>query len=77
MPRGGRRPGAGRPPGSLGADGKARLLIANRPRGVAPLEFMLAVMRDESQPRGIRDRMAISAAPFMHVRVGREGCREI
>ena len=74
---GGKRHGAGRPKGSLGAAGKARLLIANRPSGVSPLAFMLAVMRDENQPRDVRDRMAVAAAPYCHVRMGREGSGKV
>jgi hypothetical protein len=57
MPRGGFRPGAGRPKGSKTA----------RP-GVAPLEYMLAVMNDVAADDARRDRMAIAAAPFVHAR---------
>lgn len=66
MARGGYRPGSGRKKGSLGAAGKARLAIANRPINVTPLEFMLTVMRDATQPKEIRDWMAIAAAPYCH-----------
>lgn len=66
MPRGGYRPGSGRKKGSLGAAGKARLAIANRPINVTPLEYMLTVMRNEAQPKEIRDWMAIAAAPYCH-----------
>lgn len=66
MPRGGYRPGAGRKKGSLGAAGRAKHLVATRPVGVTPLEFMLTVMRDEAQPKEIRDHMAIAAAPYCH-----------
>lgn len=68
MARGGYRPGSGRKKGSLGPAGKARFMIANRPTNVTPLEFMLAVMRDEAQPKEIRDAMAIAAAPYCHVK---------
>lgn len=66
MPRGGYRPGAGRKKGSLGAAGRARQMVSTRPVGATPLEFMLAVMRDEAQPKEIRDQMAIAAAPYCH-----------
>lgn len=65
MPRGGRRPGAGRKPGSLTrrtreiAEGAAK-------DGVVPLEHMLAVMRDPTAPPKRRDAMAKAAAPYIH-----------
>ena len=35
-----------------------------------PLEFMLRIMNDATQPEEFRARMATSAAPFCHVRKG-------
>jgi hypothetical protein len=35
---------------------------------LTPLEFMLRVMNDPTQPEARRDRLAIAAAPFMHPR---------
>lgn len=65
MPRGGKRPGAGRKRGS-----QNKLTAAIRAKieasGEVPLDHMLAVMRDESEPTERRDRMAIAAAPFCH-----------
>ena len=45
---------------------------------VLPLEYMLAVLNDETAPAARRDRMAIAAAPYVHARVGdqRLGKRE-
>jgi hypothetical protein len=34
-----------------------------------PLEYMLAVMRDETAPPERRDEMAKAAAPFVHPRL--------
>ena len=40
--------------------------------GLTPLEYMLAVMRDETQDPERRLRMAIAAAPFVHAKAGGE-----
>lgn len=72
MPRGGFRPGSGRPkkrtakastedrPEAIGRAAKAKQL--------SPLEYMLSVMNDPRATRSRRDRMAQSAAPFVHKR---------
>lgn len=36
--------------------------------GLSPLDYMLLVMRDEAEDPQRRDRMAMAAAPFVHVR---------
>ena len=66
MPRGGYRPGAGRPKGSktLRVDVRKRASAT----GQTPLEFMLSVMNDETQDMNTRLRMAAAAAPFIHGR---------
>lgn len=66
--RGGRRPGAGRP---RGAATKRTREIADRAasEGVLPLEYMLAVLRDETADAARRDDMARSAAPYLHPRL--------
>lgn len=63
MPRGGARPGAGRPKKSsapkkpyVGEDGM-------------PLDFMLAVMRDPEADLRLRAAMAEKAAPYCHRRL--------
>jgi hypothetical protein len=38
-------------------------------QGLMPLEYMLAVLRDESQPHDERFKAAINAAPYMHPRL--------
>lgn len=67
MARGGKREGAGR---KLGARNKADKEARSKAsaEGVTPLDYMLKVMRDESQPADRRDRMAMGAAPYMHAK---------
>jgi hypothetical protein len=67
MPRGGRREGAGRKPGSLNKKCKElaeRLLL----EGETPLEFMLAVMRSPDLDQKLRVDVAKAAAPYIHPR---------
>lgn len=66
MARGGYRPGAGRPVGSKPGAPKVQQLA--EVDGMTPLEYMLQVMQDPSVDEARRDRMAIAAAPFVHVR---------
>jgi hypothetical protein len=61
--RGGKRPGAGRPKGALGAGGKVRRLIWNRPKDVSLIEFARSIIDDPNQSVEIRQRMA--AEPCM------------
>lgn len=37
--------------------------------GLTPLDHMLQVMRDEAQPEERRDKMAVSAAPYVHAKL--------
>jgi hypothetical protein len=68
MPRGGRRSGAGRKPGSqLAKTAQIALHLANE--GTTPLEFVLAVMRDDTQPLAMRVDCAKAALPHMHPRL--------
>ena len=65
MPRGGSRPGSGRPKGSMTK--KKRLLVEEaQAHGVTPLGWMLAVLNNPEADEARRDRMAIAAAPFVH-----------
>ncbi|MGH7080392.1 MAG: hypothetical protein ACREFU_20120 [Acetobacteraceae bacterium] len=68
MPRGGRRPGSGRPPGAKNCRTRE---IAERAAesGVTPIEYVLAVMLDETVEADRRDRMAVAAAPYIHPRL--------
>ena len=67
MARGGFRPGAGRPKLEPALVEARR---AARKEGVTPLQFMPRVMNDPEADVVRRDRMAIAAAPFCHVRAG-------
>lgn len=40
----------------------------NLPNGTSPLDYMLAVMLDAKADPLRRDRMAMAAAPFVHLR---------
>ena len=66
---GGRGCGAGRPKGA--ATKKSREIVdAMVVRGVKmPLEYMLAVVGDETATQARRDQMAIASAPFCHPRL--------
>jgi hypothetical protein len=69
MPRGGTRPGAGRP---KGVSAVARLDAAARKAvmesGTTPLNYLLAVMRDDKQPGDLRLEAAKAAAPYVHAK---------
>lgn len=64
MSRGGKRPGAGRKPGSKAEATKQALTAAGE--GELPLEYMLRVMRDPLADEKRRDAMATAAAGFIH-----------
>lgn len=68
MPRGGRREGAGRKPGAANIRTRE---IADRAQaeGLAPLEYLLGLMRDETQPQSVRFEAAKAIAPYMHPRL--------
>jgi hypothetical protein len=68
MPRGGKREGAGRKPGSLTQRTReiAESALAD---GVTPLEYLLGILRDEDQSQEVRTDAAKSAAPYCHARL--------
>jgi len=66
MARGGARNGAGRPKGAKTQITEEAIRKAGE--GETPLEYMLRVMRDETQVDDRRDKMAIAAASYMHPR---------
>ena len=68
MPRGGNRIGAGRKRGSKTARTSAIALNAAE-AGVTPVEYMLSIMRDDTQPQTIRLQAACMAAPYVHPRL--------
>lgn len=68
MARGGRRPGAGRP---KGAANKRTREIADKAagEGLTPLEYMLQILRDETNSVESRFEAAKAAAPYVHPRL--------
>lgn len=66
--RGGTRVGAGR---KKGAQNKVTAQMREKAlaEGVSSLDFMLKIMRDETQPLSIRADMAKAAAPYVHPRL--------
>jgi hypothetical protein len=71
MPRGGSNPGerrGGRQKGTPNKKTRA-FMESVEASGLVPLEYMLAVMRDETAPPERRDEMAKAAAPFVHPRL--------
>lgn len=68
MPKGGFRPGAGRPKGS-----RTVTLAADPQRAAAPLAYLLAVMSDPAADPARRDRAAIAALPYLHPRADAGG----
>src|ERR1700736_5580430 len=68
MPRGGKRPGAGRKPGSK-TKKTMDIALAAAAAGETPLEFLLRIMRDETQEPDVRRAMAVAAAPYCHSRL--------
>lgn len=78
MARGGYRPGAGRPKGSVSTKTKTtpskKSVVSVTCK--TPLDYMLAVMNDPFVDETRRDRMAIAAAPFVHPKKGDAGKKE-
>lgn len=68
MPRGGKRPGAGRPKGAISKSTRA-IREAAENGGETPLEYMLRVMRDRKAVDSRRDEMAKAAAPYLHAKL--------
>lgn len=68
MARGGKREGAGRKAGSVTTKTRetADRAVAE---GLTPLEYMLRVLRDESEPKEARMWAAEKAAPYVHAKL--------
>ena len=75
MPKGGARPGAGRP--KKGDQLSPKMILTEAMlAGMSPLEYMLSVMRDPSADEARRDRMAQAAAPYCHARAEAAGKKQ-
>lgn len=66
MPRGGRRPGAGRP--RKGSRPQGDIISAPYDPDMTPLQYMLSVLQNPQTDPARRDRMAAAAAPYVHAR---------
>lgn len=69
--RGGKRPGAGRPKGTVGVKTKIRqeMVKAANDGDLMPLQFMLATLRNEGNTFEQRYKAAVDAAPYLHPRL--------
>src|SRR5215203_4698940 len=68
MSHGGRRAGSGRKrSGANRLDTKARQHALES--GLSPLEFMLAILRNEANSDAVRMEAAKAAAPYVHARL--------
>jgi hypothetical protein len=63
---GGARKGAGRTKGAKAVVTEEAIKRAGE--GETPLEYMLRIMRDPSEPHDRRDKMALGAAPYVHAK---------
>ena len=68
MAHGGKREGAGRKPGSVSKLDKAARIKATE-GGIMPLDYLLAIMRDETQEPSVRRDAAKAASPYCHARL--------
>jgi hypothetical protein len=66
-PKGGKRPGSGRPPGSVNKITRAVIEKAEA-GGIMPLDYMLQELRTSEDPV-VRRWAATSAAPYVHARL--------
>src|SRR5262245_58115072 len=66
--QGGKRPGAGRPPGARNRK-SLEMAEAIEASGMTPLDYMIAVMRDKDVDPQIRLEAARGAAPYVHARL--------
>lgn len=67
--KGGRRPGAGRPRGSIDKRKRAERRRLAVPEQRLPLDLMLDIINDPSVPEARRDKFIIAAAPYLHPRL--------
>lgn len=71
MARGGKRQGAGRKKGSVSEQTATRKAMQAKAveTGLSPLDYMLSILRDESQEQSARFAAAKEAAPYVHNRL--------
>ena len=68
MARGGKREGAGRPSGAVTRRTREAAEAASE-SGLTPLEYMLSILRDETQDQERRMWAAEKAAPYVHAKL--------
>lgn len=69
MSRGGPRPGAGRPKGSLNKRSAELLERAKESGDELPVDFLLRVQRNDKEDMRLRIEAAKAAAPFLHAKL--------
>ena len=75
MPRGGARPGAGRPKGVPNrrtrklTEATAEAVAIAAKQGITPLQHMMNVLHDPNATPTRKDAMAASAAPYVHCKL--------
>lgn len=67
MANGGARPGAGRKKG--GHNRLTEEAVAKANDGLSPLDFLLTVLRDETNEKPVRIDAAKAAAPYVHAKL--------
>jgi hypothetical protein len=68
MPRGGKRPGAGRPKGS-NITKTSELAVKAGTEGLTPVELLLGIVRDETQTLAFRAQCAGIVLPYVTPRL--------
>jgi len=68
MAKGGKRPGAGRPKGSLNQKTLA-VRKGVEDSGLSPIEFLTQLYRDETQDMALRKDAAAKVAPYLYPRL--------
>ncbi len=66
--RGGKRPGAGRKPGSQ-TKRTQEIVARATASGITPLEYLIETLRDTQNDAKIRFAAAVAAAPYVHPRL--------
>jgi hypothetical protein len=66
---GGRREGAGRPFGAINKKARSLLIQAEYEGLLTPVEFLLAMMRNDELPLRDRAAAAVACAPYLHPRL--------